>query len=112
MKKTFDLFGCLHPTIIKLFMELKIVFLIIAINVSIGLALSGNSSIPELQQKRISGMVTDKNGAPLPGVNVVIRGTALGAITDIEGKYSLEIPPEARSLTFSFIGMEPQQITI
>ncbi|HUV00560.1 MAG TPA: TonB-dependent receptor [Bacteroidales bacterium] len=66
----------------------------------------------ELQQKRVTGTVTDMDGTPLPGVNVVVTGTTQGAMTDIDGKYSIEVPQGARSLTFSFIGMESQEITI
>jgi len=66
----------------------------------------------ELQQKQITGTVTDKDGAPLPGVNVVVTGTTLGIITDIDGKYSIIVPQGSESLTFSFVGMEPQEITI
>lgn len=63
------------------------------------------------QQKQITGTVTDKNG-PIPGVNVVVTGTTTGTVTDINGKYSLVVPPGAKTLTFTFIGMEPQEITI
>ena len=63
------------------------------------------------QQNKITGTVTDKNG-PIPGANIVVTGTTLGAITDFEGKYSIDVPPGSKSLTFSFIGMEPQEITI
>ena len=64
------------------------------------------------QQNRVSGIVTGKDRAPLPGVNVVVTGTTQGTITDSEGKYSIDLPQGARSLTFSFIGMEPQEISI
>jgi TonB-linked SusC/RagA family outer membrane protein len=70
--------------------------------------ISGN----ELQQKQLTGIVTDKNAKPLPGVNVVISGTALGALTDIDGKYIIDLPPDAKSLRFSFIGMQSQEISI
>jgi|WetSurMetagenome_2_1015567.scaffolds.fasta_scaffold14988_2 TonB-dependent starch-binding outer membrane protein SusC len=63
------------------------------------------------QQKRISGTVTDKNG-PIPGANVVITGTTFGTITDMNGKYGLDIPQGSKSLTFSFVGMENQVIAI
>lgn len=63
------------------------------------------------QQKQITGTVTDKNG-PIPGVNVVVTGTTQGTITEIDGKYSIEVPQGAKSLTFSFIGMQPQEISI
>jgi TonB-dependent starch-binding outer membrane protein SusC len=64
------------------------------------------------QQKQITGTVKGKDGSPLPGVNVVITGTTQGTITDIAGKYSIPGTPGAKSLTFSFIGMEPQEISI
>ncbi len=66
----------------------------------------------EPQQNRITGTVIDKDGAPIIGANVVVTGTTLGAITDIAGKYSIEVPPGSKSLTFSFIGMESQEINI
>ncbi|MDO9341622.1 MAG: carboxypeptidase-like regulatory domain-containing protein, partial [Bacteroidales bacterium] len=65
-----------------------------------------------MQQLKITGKVIDKDGTPLPGVNVVVTGTTQGTMSDIAGKYSIEIPQGARSLTFSFVGMEPQEITI
>ncbi|HUX57356.1 MAG TPA: TonB-dependent receptor [Bacteroidales bacterium] len=64
------------------------------------------------QQLKITGTVTDKDGAPLPGVNVVVTGTIQGVITDIDGKYSIEVPQGSKSLKFTFIGMQPQEITI
>lgn len=70
------------------------------------------SEKPELQQKLITGTVIDKDGTPLPGVNVVVSGTTQGTLTDIAGKYSINVPFEAKSLTFSFIGMLPQEISI
>jgi len=64
------------------------------------------------QKNKISGTVIDKNGNPQIGVNVVVTGTTLGATTDITGRYSIEVPEGAKSLTFSFIGMVPQEISI
>lgn len=62
-----------------------------------------------MQQNRVTGTVTDKNGAPLPGVNVIITGTTQGTITDASGEYSIEITAGARSLTFTFVGMLPRR---
>lgn len=67
---------------------------------------------PQSQQQKITGTVTGKDGTPLPGVNVIVTGTTTGAITDIDGKYTIQIPQGSKSLTFSFIGMEPQEISI
>ena len=66
----------------------------------------------EMQQNKISGIVTEKNGNPLPGVNVVVTGTSQGTITDAAGKYSIEVPSGSKTLSFTFIGMEPQEVTI
>jgi hypothetical protein len=65
-----------------------------------------------IQEQKISGTVTDNKGEPLPGVNVVITGTIQGTTTDISGNYSIEVSPEATSLTFSYIGMKSQEIAI
>ena len=65
-----------------------------------------------IQQQKITGTVSDKNGSPLSGVNIVITGTTQGAISDISGKYNIEVPQGSKSLTFTFIGMESQEISI
>jgi TonB-linked SusC/RagA family outer membrane protein len=64
------------------------------------------------QQKTISGKVVDDRGAPLPGVAVVVKGTTVGVVTDIDGNYSLQVPSDAQILAFSFIGMKGQEVTI
>lgn len=64
------------------------------------------------QPEKITGTVLDQQGLPLPGVYVVVTGTTQGVITDIAGKYSIDIPQGAGSLTFTFIGMESQEIII
>ncbi|WP_421918830.1 SusC/RagA family TonB-linked outer membrane protein [Marinifilum sp.] len=62
------------------------------------------------QKKTIKGKVTDKEGVPLPGVSVVVKGTTLGVATDIDGNYSLEFEGENAVLVYSFVGMVPQEI--
>jgi TonB-linked SusC/RagA family outer membrane protein len=73
------------------------------------LAISLNT---EPQQKIVTGIVTQKDGTPLPGVNIVVTGTTQGTITDINGKYNIEVPQGSKSLTFSFIGMNSQEVII
>src|SRR5688572_8050300 len=63
-------------------------------------------------QRAITGTVVDKDQQPVPGVNVVITGTALGSITNADGRYSIDAPSDAKSLTFTFIGMESQEVSI
>ncbi|NJN27832.1 MAG: SusC/RagA family TonB-linked outer membrane protein [Cyclobacteriaceae bacterium] len=60
-----------------------------------------------LQQNTIQGKVLDaRTGEPLVGATVQVKGTTLGAITDVEGNYSLEVPDDAEYLLFSFIGFQ------
>ncbi len=64
-------------------------------------------------QKTISGKVTDENGASIPGVSVVVKGTTTGTITDIDGKYDLKVADHFKqTLSFSFIGMISQEMPI
>ena len=63
------------------------------------------------QQQRITGTITDAStGETLPGVNVFIEGTTIGAITDIDGKFSLQQPDPNSVLVFSFIGYLTQKV--
>ena len=66
----------------------------------------------DLQQKTVSGTVTDKSGQPLPGVTVIIKGTSQGTVTDADGKYSLSNIPGDATLVFSFVGMRPQEAIV
>ena len=62
--------------------------------------------------KRVSGQVLGQNGDPLIGVNVVVKGTTIGAITDIDGNYVLESVPANAVLEFSYIGFLSQEIAV
>jgi TonB-linked SusC/RagA family outer membrane protein len=68
-------------------------------------------SVPD-QERRISGKVTDINGSPLGGVTVLVKGTSLGAITGIDGNYSLNVPSQGSTLSFSFVGMTMKDVPI
>ncbi len=59
--------------------------------------------------KKISGKVIDATGAGLPGVSIVVKGTTIGVISDMDGKYTLSIPSDAKTLVFSFVGMNPEE---
>lgn len=63
------------------------------------------------QQKSIKGTVVDATGEPLIGVNVSVKGTTIGIITDIDGNYSLEVPTNA-TLVFSYIGYRTQELSV
>lgn len=60
----------------------------------------------------VSGRVTDENGSPFPGVNVVVKGTTTGAATDADGKYAIDVPDDNSVLVFSFVGYAVQEIAV
>lgn len=60
-------------------------------------------------QTTITGTVTDENSTPLPGVNVVVKGSSSGTITDVEGSYSIDVA-EATVLIFSFMGYNTDEL--
>ncbi|MFA5534920.1 MAG: SusC/RagA family TonB-linked outer membrane protein, partial [Mariniphaga sp.] len=64
------------------------------------------------QAKVVNGQVTGENGISLPGVNVVIKGTTQGVITDINGNYSIEVPGSDVILVYTFIGFIKQEIRV
>jgi len=64
------------------------------------------------QKQTITGKVTDSAGGPLPGVTVVVKGTTTGSITDSNGTYSLLVLSNAKTLVFSFVGMETTEVDI
>ncbi len=64
------------------------------------------------QERTIEGKVVDDETNPIPGVNVLVKGTTQGTITDIEGQYRLSAGEEAEALVFSFVGYETQEVPI
>ncbi len=64
-------------------------------------------------QKVITGTVTgSEDGKAIPGVAVVVKGTTVGTVTDMDGKYSLTVPDNAKVLEFTFVGQKTQDIDI
>lgn len=72
-----------------------------------------NPTAPNIQQQKklITGVVTDTNGEPIIGANVIQKGATNGTSTDIDGNFSLEVP-ENTVLQISFIGYIPQEIQV
>jgi TonB-linked SusC/RagA family outer membrane protein len=65
------------------------------------------------QEQLITGQVTDTDGDPLPGVNVLIKGTTIGSITDVSGKYTIDAQGvENPILIFSYIGYLSEEIAV
>lgn len=65
------------------------------------------------QARTITGKVTlAEDNSPLPGVSVVAAGTIVGTITDFDGAYSIDVPPTATMLRFTFIGLQTEEVEI
>jgi TonB-linked SusC/RagA family outer membrane protein len=69
-------------------------------------------SIGAYAQKTVTGEVKDEGGLPLPGVSVIIKGTATGTVTGIDGDYSISGVSDNAVLVFSFVGMESQEVAV
>lgn len=76
------------------------------------LSLFDPTSEHQQQQIRITGKIVEENGDPMPGVNVVVQGTSVGTVTDIDGNFSISVPNEESVLVFSFIGYTEQHIIV
>jgi TonB-linked SusC/RagA family outer membrane protein len=64
------------------------------------------------QEVDVSGTITDELGEPVVGANVVIEGTTLGTVTDINGRYTITVPDNEAILIFSFIGYESRKVKV
>jgi len=64
----------------------------------------------EDQQRTISGTITDSQGDPIPGVNIIEKGTVNGTMSGADGKYFLSVASASSVLVFSFVGYTPQEV--
>lgn len=74
-----------------------------------------NKGVSTLQfiEKTVTGKVIDlADNSPLPGVNVVVKNTTIGGVTDVDGNYKLSLPDDAEVLVFSSVGYETEEIEI
>lgn len=72
---------------------------------------SGNpSDISTAQTVEITGVVTDVQGLPIPGVNVVVKGTTNGTVTNNQGQYTIKVNNPSAILVFSFIGYQQKEV--
>jgi len=70
------------------------------------------SSAYSYAQTNVSGKVTDDNGTALPYVNVLVKGTTTGTVTNDKGEYKLTVPAGSNILVFSYIGYETKEVTV
>jgi len=50
--------------------------------------------------------------APIPGASVVVKGTTIGTVTNLDGKFNLPVPASAQTLVFSFVGLTPKEVPV
>lgn len=66
-----------------------------------------------MAQKTVTGNVTgEDDGTPVPGVNVIVKGTSAGTVTDIDGKYQIGVPEDGSIIVFSFIGLATEEVEV
>ena len=63
-------------------------------------------------QRTVSGKINDEKGEALVGASIVVKGTSKGAVTDVNGAYSLEVPKDAKTLVISFIGFTSKEVAL
>ena len=69
--------------------------------------------IANAQKRQITGTVKSADdGSTLPGVSVVVKGTVIGTITDVNGAYTLDVPKTAKTLQFTFVGMKKLEVLL
>ncbi len=64
------------------------------------------------QNTKVTGQVLDENGEPVIGASVLVKGTTVGTITDFDGKFSLEVPSNGKSLEISYVGMKKVEVKV
>lgn len=64
------------------------------------------------QVNQVSGVVTDESGESIIGASVIVKGTTVGTVTDLDGNYTLSIPSGGNMLVFSYVGMQTQELGI
>jgi TonB-linked SusC/RagA family outer membrane protein len=71
-----------------------------------------SSSAVFAQGRNVSGTVTDETGSPLPGVNIVIKGTTSGTTSDMSGNFTISVPNDNATLVFSFVGYATSEVVV
>src|SRR5579859_5935707 len=70
------------------------------------------ASLTFAQSLRVSGKVTDETGAPIPGANILEKGTTNGTITDGNGEFAINVATGTSTLVFTFIGYKTQEVSV
>ncbi|MFC4870851.1 SusC/RagA family TonB-linked outer membrane protein [Negadavirga shengliensis] len=103
----------LYQVLLDLARQADLSFKQVDFNIHVKKALTNNLAVQISQSEDfpITGKVMDEKGEPIPGVTVVLEGTSIGTVTDIDGGFSLEVSEEG-VLVISFIGYQTQKVNI
>lgn len=82
----------------------KLLMILTCIVASIGLSLA--------QTTRVSGKVVDDTGESVIGASVVVKGTTVGTVTDVDGKFSMNVPSDKKTLVISLLGMKTKEVAV
>lgn len=91
---------------------IQVAGLVLLLGTVINYSTLANAVETKLQTIAIKGTVVDGTGAPLPGVNVVVKGTTVGTITSFDGTYSINVTGPDAVLSFTFVGYVSQEILV
>ena len=96
--------GCLEGSGLTFFIEDNLIYIKLADKTT------DRESLPQQESKKATGIVTDEEGNPLPGVSVIVSGTRVGVSTDANGRFEIQYSGGLKEvkLEFSFIGMKSQ----
>ena len=64
------------------------------------------------QDRKVSGVVLDQDGNPLPGANILVKGTSIGAQTDFDGNFTVKVPEESNTLVVSYVGFKSEEVNV
>lgn len=64
------------------------------------------------QDRKVSGVVLDQDGNPLPGANILVKGTSIGAQTDFDGNFTVKVPEESNILVVSYVGFKSEEVNV
>jgi iron complex outermembrane receptor protein len=101
--------GSITETLDELFRGTEIAYKIIENQIPLG----NRYEDAEFQQRVVTGVVTSsEDGQPLPGVNILVKGTSAGTITDMDGRYEISLVSENAILIFQFVGFLPEEVVV
>lgn len=72
----------------------------------------GPSPVVEQAQNKVKGVVKDNLGDVLPGVNIMVKGSQQGTVTDVDGNFKIEVPYADATLVFSYVGFQPKEVKL